>query len=172
LCAFLYQSEPMHPLLEMVTGPVTESRPFPVRRLDPTCRLRGWRTLAGEVDRLRKELAARGDEPILATNSWSLPGELGIYCAGHPQAYSIGVMQGDRHSQYDFWTNPIDQPDAFVGRTFLVVGGILDPVKGAFDRVEPAIRVTHRAGGRPVAGWVVQVCHGFRGFREKPKSSH
>jgi hypothetical protein len=77
-------------------------------------------------------------------------------------------MQGDRHSQYDFWTNPIDQKEAFVGRTFLVVGGILEPVKSAFEHVGPAIRVTHSTGGRPVAGWVVQVCRGFRGFPEKP----
>jgi hypothetical protein len=143
-----------------------------VRRFDPTCRLRGWRTLAAEVDRLRKELSAQGDDPVLATNSWSLPGELGIYCAGHPQAYSIGLMQGDRHSQYDFWTNPIDQREAFRGRTFLIVGGILDPVRSAFEHVGPAIQVTHRTGGRPVAGWVVYVCHGFRGFAEKPKGSH
>jgi 4-amino-4-deoxy-L-arabinose transferase-like glycosyltransferase len=172
VCAFLYHSETLHPLIEQVTGPVRDSEPFPVRRFDPTCRLRGWRTLAAEVDRLREELSAKGEEPVLATNSWSLPGELGIYCAGHPQAYSIGLMQGDRHSQYDFWTNPIDQPEAFVGRTFLVVGGILEPIKSGFEHIEPAVRVTHTTGGRPVAGWVVYVCRGFRGFREKPRCGH
>jgi 4-amino-4-deoxy-L-arabinose transferase-like glycosyltransferase len=172
LSACLYDSEPIHPLLEQVSGPVTAAQPFPVRRFDPTCRLRGWRTLAAEVDRLRNELSAQGDEPVLATNNWSLPGELGVYCAGHPQAYSIGLMQGDRHSQYDFWANPIDQPDAFVGRTFLVVGGVFDPVRSAFEHIEPAIRVTHRTGGRPVAGWEVHVCRGFRGFVNKPRGSH
>jgi 4-amino-4-deoxy-L-arabinose transferase-like glycosyltransferase len=170
-CAFLYNSESIHPLLEEITGPDSFSRPFPVRRFDPTCRLRGWRTtLAAEIDRLREELSAQGDEPVLASDSWSLPGELGIYCAGHPQAYTIGLMQGDRHSQYDFWTNPIDHPEAFLGRTFLIVGGIHDPVRSAFEHVEPAIRVTHRTAGRPVAGWVVYICHGFRGFAAKPQS--
>jgi 4-amino-4-deoxy-L-arabinose transferase-like glycosyltransferase len=172
LTAFLYQSEMIHPLIERITGPVTEARPFPVRQFDPTCRLRGWRTLAAEVDRLRQELSARGEEPVLAGNGWNVPGELGVYCAGHPPVYSIGLMQGDRHSQYDFWTNPIDQPEKFKGRTFLVVGGILEPVRVAFDNVEPAIRITHLTGGRPIAGWVVHVCRGFKGFAKKPEANH
>jgi hypothetical protein len=130
--------------------------------------LRGWQTLAREVDRLREELAAQGADPVLAAYSWSVPGELGVYCAGHPQAYSIGLMQGDRHSQYDYWLNPIDNPQGFQGRPFLIVGGLKQQVRKAFTSVEGPVLVRHLANGRPVAGWEIYICRGFLGFAEKP----
>src|SRR5439155_25254108 len=37
------------PLLLRLSGPPTAERPLPLRRFDPTCRLRGLRMLAGEV---------------------------------------------------------------------------------------------------------------------------
>jgi hypothetical protein len=77
-------------------------------------------------------------------------------------------MQGDRHSQYDFWSNPIDDPEELLGRTFLVVGPVHEPVRRAFEHVEKPLRVTHRVNGRPVAGWEVFICRGFKGFAEKP----
>jgi 4-amino-4-deoxy-L-arabinose transferase-like glycosyltransferase len=165
----IHSSEHIHPLLGDLVGPETDSRPYPIRQLDPTCRLRGWRTLAAALDRQRARLVEAGEEePVLAAVSWSLPGEIGVYCAGGPQAYSLGLMQGDRHSQYDYWTNPIDQPQEFLGRTFLVVGVPQPPVVRAFERIDRAIRVTHRVNGRPVAGWHIFVCRGFKGFAEKP----
>ncbi len=127
--------------------------------------------LAAQIDRMREDLAAQGMEPILATYSWSVPGELGVYCAGHPQAYSVGLMQGDRHSQYDYWTNPLDEPDAFRGRTFVIVGHIRESVRSAFGSIEPAVQVTHYANGRPLAGWEVNVCHDFKGFSRPPPNT-
>ncbi len=164
----MHHSEWVHPLAAPWVGLPTSSNPFPLRRFDPTCRLRGWRTLAGKVDALRRTLAEQGQDPVLAAYNWSLPGELGVYCAGHPQAYSIGLLQGDRHSQYDYWTNPIDDPGPFLGRSFLVVGGIRAPLAEAFETVEGPFLVTHREGGRPLARWGVYVCHNFRGFRSVP----
>src|SRR5206468_2344014 len=69
----------VQPLLARLTGPATVSNPLPLRRLDPTCRLKGWRTLAAEVDRVRAELSEQGQEPILAGVSWNLPGMIGFY---------------------------------------------------------------------------------------------
>jgi hypothetical protein len=166
--AVIHHSEHIHPLLANLVGPETDSRPYPIRQLDPTCRLRGWRTLAVALDRHRARLAAMGEEPVLAAMSWSVPGEIGAHCAGRPQAYTLGLMQGDRHSQYDFWTNPIDHPQEFIGRTFLLVGIPQEQVARAFERIDTPIRVTHRVNGRPVAGWHIFVCHGFKGFAEKP----
>jgi hypothetical protein len=168
ITAVAHHSERIHPFLERVSGPPTKIRPYPVRQFDPTCRLRGWRTLAREIDCLREKLSKQGEEPVVAAYSWSVPGELGVYCAGHPQAYSIGLIQGDRHSQYDYWTNPIDQPEQFLGRSFVIVGEIAAPVRQAFDHVEAPKQVTHYEKGRPVAGWDVFVCHGFRGFKSRP----
>src|SRR5262249_50007643 len=151
-----------------VSGEPTEDQPFPVRRFDPTCRLRGWRTLAAKVDEVRRDLrASEKQEPILAGSGWSLPGEVGVYCVCKRSVYSVGLMQGDRHSQYDFWPGPIDNPEAFRGRTFIIVGGVGPKVRQAFRKVEGPIPALHEEDGRPVAGWTIHVCRGFQGFDPK-----
>jgi hypothetical protein len=162
----MHRSDWLYPVLTRVAGRPTPGDPLPLRRLDPTCRLRGWRrALAEEVDRVRARLAEEdGDEPVLAGGSWNIPGELGLYCAGHPQAYSLGLLCGERHSQYDLWPGPLGQPDAFRGRTFLVVGTLTGEMASGFTRVEPARAVVYTEKGQPVAAWWLTVCHGFRGF--------
>jgi hypothetical protein len=147
-----------------LAGPPTDSNLMPMRRVDPTCRLRGWHYLGSEIDRLRDELRAAGEDPIVAGTNWSLPGELGVYCSGHPQAYSIGLEQGDRHSQYDLWPGPANQPELFQGRTFLIVGAIDPRVASAFDRVEPMRLVEYFEGPHKIAIWGITVAHGFHQF--------
>jgi hypothetical protein len=167
LTVAVHESRWLHPLLDTMAGPPTHTQPIPLRRIDPTCRLRGWRTLAAEVDRLRGQLRAEGGEPVLAGSGWNLPGEIGFYCDGQPQVYSLGLALGDRHSQYDLWRpNPVDDPDAFLGRTFIIVGGSRESLSAAFDSVDEPRKVTHHEGGRPVARWTVLVGRGYRGFRE------
>src|SRR5262249_17345914 len=46
----IHHSALARPLLEPFCEAPTPLCPTPMRRLDPTCRLKGWRTLAGEVD--------------------------------------------------------------------------------------------------------------------------
>src|SRR5262249_40485249 len=105
LSFLLHASALAHPLLAPLAGPVTLEQPFPFLRLDPTCRLRGGRTRAAEVDRLRRQ---QEREPVLTATGWSLPGLVGFYCDDHPTCYSIAPAFGDRRSQYDFWRpNPI-----------------------------------------------------------------
>jgi hypothetical protein len=153
------------PVLLSISGPPSQSRPFPLRRFDPTCRLRGWRTLAAEVDRISEALRASGTEPVIAGTNWTLPGMLGVYCTGHPTVYSLGLPSGDRHSQYDYWRpNPVHDPDQFLGRTFVIVGGLSPDVARAFSAVETSREVVYAEGGHAVAAWCVTVCHGFRGF--------
>ncbi|MFM7150467.1 MAG: glycosyltransferase family 39 protein [Gemmataceae bacterium] len=165
ITSVLHRTQAIHPIMESVVGSSTGNRPFPLRQIDPTCRLRGWRHLASEVDTLRQQLLREeGVEPVLAGVSWALPGELGVYCSGHPQAYNIGLVQGDRHSQYDFWTNPVDHPETFMERTFLIVGPIAPSVEKGFRKVDPAIHVMYRENGRPISGWTLHICRGFKGF--------
>jgi hypothetical protein len=145
------------PLIVHVAGPGNSGL---IRRIDPTCRLRGWHYLAAEVDRIRAEF----DEPVLAASWWIYPGEIGFYCQGHPQVYSIGLALGDRHSQYDVWhPNPIDEPDLFAG-TFVVVGATRQQLLRAFDRVEETHWVIYSEHGLEIARWPVTIGHGFLGF--------
>ncbi len=164
LTLFVHCSALAHPVLVPLAGPATAEQPFPLRRLDPTLRLRGWRQLAMEVDAARAELRGRGIEPVLAGSGWSLPGLLGFYCEGHPVVYSLGPALGDRRSQYDFWRpNPIEDQSDFHGRTFILVSTTPPDLQGAFQRVEVRY-VDYSEDGRPVAGWVILICHNFRGF--------
>jgi 4-amino-4-deoxy-L-arabinose transferase-like glycosyltransferase len=166
---FVHGSHRLYPALARLAGPPRRPHDFPLRRLDPTCRLRGWRVLAAEVDRVRAWLRTReGREPVLAGAGWILPGELGAYCDGHPQAYSIGAVVGERHSQYDLWPNPVRDGEQFRGRTFIVVGGMTEEMKAGFDWVGPTWFVTHRVAGEPVTGWFLTVCGGFRGHFPTP----
>jgi hypothetical protein len=170
LTLLVHRTDLAQPVLLRLSGPATEQRPLPLRRFDPTCRLRGWRFLAAEVDRLRAELAAAGDELVLAGTAWGLPGELGFYCEGHPTVYSFGLALGDRRSQYDVWRpNPVLDPEEFAGRTVLVVGDCPLTLRQAFAQVELPRAVTYAERGQPVATWFVTVCRGFRGFPSLPE---
>ena len=138
---------------------------MPIRRFDPTCRLKGWKYLAGHVDAVRAELAAEGVDALVAGLSWNLPGQLGLSCEGHPAVYSFGPAFGDRHSQYDVWhPNPVADAQAFVGRTFVYVGVGAPPLWDAFEKIEGPRRVVYREGSDAVAVWDVWVCRGYRGF--------
>jgi hypothetical protein len=165
-----HHSEWVQPLLVKLSGPPTAERPMPRRRFDPTCRLRGWRTLVAEVNRLREELRAQGIEPALAADSWTLPGEIGFYSPDHPAVYSFGLALGDRRSQYDLWRpNPVLDPENFRGKTFIVVGTPSPRLKQAFEHLAPSRIVVHSEQGQPVAAWTITVCHGFRGFPDLDK---
>lgn len=154
------------PVLTRISGPASAERPFPMRRFDPTCRLRGWRHLAAEVDRIRAELHNQGIEPILAGYTWSLPGEISFYCADHPEVYSLGRAMNERYSQYDLWRpNPVSDPDAFRGQTFLVVGIPCQPLFDAFEDTRTRHLVTYQEAGQPIAQWQIIICRGFKGFK-------
>jgi hypothetical protein len=164
----VHDSRPFHAVLLSITGPATQERPMPLRRIDPTCRLRGWQALARRVDEHRTRLRAEGHDVVLTGTTWNLPGELGFYCEGRPQAYSIGLANGDRHSQYDLWhPNPIDDPGAFAGKTFLIVGDVHPEAQRAFAAPLHRERFEHREGKHVVAAWTISVFPGFRGFPEE-----
>jgi hypothetical protein len=175
LTLVMHRSEIAYPVLAQLTGPPTETQQVPMRRLDPTCRLRGWRQLAGCVEQHIHKLRQRGIEPVLVTQNWTVPGELSFYLPDHPQVYSVGLALGNRHSQYDFWRpNPIHDPQVFLGRTFIFVGypNLLTD-RGAFSQVETITPVEHVEQGHVVATWHVSVLHGFQGFPDaEPNASY
>jgi hypothetical protein len=165
LTLLVHHSEWTYPMVGRLMASPGEGTALPLRRFDPTCRLRGWRTLGPAVDEVCERLRAEGTEPVLAGTSWALPGEIGFYCAGHPAVYSVGPVLGDRRSQYDLWRpNPVDDPDQFRGKTFVIVGGAVADFGGAFESADAPRLVTHYERGQPVASWAVTVCRGFCGF--------
>jgi hypothetical protein len=171
LTGFIHYSDRLYPLMTRFMRPPKEESDFPIRRLDPTCRLRGWRDLGAQVDLLRALVRQEeGQDPVLAGSTWSLPGELGVYCNGHPQAYSVGLVSGDRHSQYDLWPNPVHDGGQFRGRTFILIGGLNEAIEAGFQQVGPTMFLRHFERGQPVTGWFLTVCRGFRGqFPSQPE---
>ena len=161
---FMHHSEMVRPVMARVAGPATAANPFPLRRFDPTCRLRGWHFLAAVVDELRHELRAGGGDPVLAGPTWSMPGELGFYCEGHPQAYTLGLVAYDRHSQYDLWPNPLRDGAQFVGQTFILVGDVDGRVLAGFEHTDPPRVITYTEGGKPIATWTITVGRGYKGY--------
>ncbi len=163
--AMIHEPIPLQSMLLQLAGPATPRQPMPIRRIDPTSRLRGWRHLAVEVDRTRALLKSRGIEPIVATERWTQASELAFYCDGHPAVYCMGVPLGDRVSQFDLWRpNPVADAAVFEGRTFLLVGLDLHRLRPAFDSFDINRTVQYEEGGSQVAAWEIVVAHGFRGW--------
>jgi hypothetical protein len=106
-----------------------------------------------------------GSDVVLAGTSWTLPGELGFYCDGHPTVYSVGLAVGDRHSQYDLWRpNPCDDGEQFIGKNMIIVGDLGPALRDYFDRQDPPRTVVYYEHGEPVAEWKITVSYGLRGF--------
>jgi Dolichyl-phosphate-mannose-protein mannosyltransferase len=149
--------------------PETPTDPMPLRRFDPAARLKGHHFLASELDQIRRTIRdMEGDDAVLAGLRWDVPGLLGFYTEGHPHAYSFGLVLGlDRHSQYDLWhPNPTDDPEAFRGRTFIIVAGgdATGALAPAFASVQRADDVVYREHDRALANWFIFVCRGYKGF--------
>ncbi|HQR42238.1 MAG TPA: glycosyltransferase family 39 protein, partial [Gemmatales bacterium] len=124
------------------------------RRWDPTCRLKGWDTLADAVDGLRsKEPAA-----LLLGSNYSYTAALAFHLKGQPTVYSLGPVGGSRHSQYDLWRpNPLHDPEQFVGRDAIIVGDITPQIRAAFEVVEKSQVVKATQLGLVIAEWNVTV---------------
>ncbi len=157
------------PILLRIAGPATAKHPMPIRRIDPTARLRGWRHLGAEVDRVRAMLP----NAVIAGERWTIASEVAFYSSGHPEVFCIGLAVGDRHSQYDLWRpNPIADAEVFRGRSFILVNVESTKVEDAFDRLETVQRVEYRENGALIASWTIQVAHGFRGFAKNGNRSY
>jgi hypothetical protein len=163
--SLMHQPTMLQPIFLRIAGPATVKEPTPIRRIDPTCRLRGWRHLAADVDRICESLRDRNIEPIIAGERWTLSGELAFHCDRQPTVYCVGQAFNDRESQYDLWRpNPVADIEQFRGRTFVVVGLDLERLRPAFEAFEPIRTSVYREQGTAIATWSIAVGHGFRGW--------
>ncbi len=153
----------LHPALAPWAGEPTTLRPHPLRRFDPTTRLRGWAQLGGAVRQTVAQLRQQGEDPILVGTNYSIASELAFHTG--LEVYSLGRVFGDRHTQYDLWRpNPVADPGKFLGRTFLIVDTGEPDLIPYFDDMDVTTRVDHAPQGYPLAGWKLHTCRGFRGY--------
>ena len=161
IVVLLHASPVVQPLLAGIMPVPNDGNPTPIRRIDPTCRLLGWRELTKVIDEIRE----KNPGIVLAAHRWSSVGLIGFYCSGQPQVECLGAALGDRHSQYDLWPNPVKSPGTFLGKDFVIVDALPDSLKNAFTTVELPTQITgHGPTGVPVARWSVVVARGFKGF--------
>lgn len=165
LVVVLLHATPMvQPLLAGMMPPPGDTNQTPIRRIDPTCRLLGWKELARAVDRAREQTPGA----VVAAHRWSSVGLLGFYCQDQPRVECLGAALGDRHSQYDLWPNPVKVPGPHLGRDFVVVDASPDSIRSAFESVgAPVIITGHGPTGVPVARWSIVVARGFKGFERQ-----
>ncbi|MFO0937032.1 MAG: glycosyltransferase family 39 protein [Gemmataceae bacterium] len=163
----------INPIVKNITArfvdPSSERAKAPLRIWDVSCRLRGWKDLARQIDQIRAEIAEKeGREPLLATDRWNKAGEFGFYCQGNPRVSCFGRAVGDRYSQYDLWRpNPIDDAQEYRGRTFVIIGEPKAEYRDAFDRyVETEMKtLEYREDGELVTWMYVTIGQGFKGFK-------
>jgi 4-amino-4-deoxy-L-arabinose transferase-like glycosyltransferase len=154
-------------------GLTTKAPPWnltPIRQYDPAARLRGWAVLGQAVGDVLAAERRAGRDPFIMTDDYQVASEIAFYCPGEPVVYSVQSVLGDRLSQYDLWTNPIDDPAAFVGRPCIYVGTLRPPLTAA-DHAPAALQdvarvttVEYFLGSQPVQIWPVFRARSFAGF--------
>lgn len=125
------------------------------RKWDATCRLKGWQTLADEVELIRKQ---KTGPMLLFGSTWSYTGALAFHLPDQPDVYCLGPVTGSRYSQYDFWRpNPLHDPESYLGQDAIIVGDLSDQVKAAFESIEPKRLVQAKHHGMVIAEWNVTI---------------
>ena len=94
-------------VIVVLTPVVMGLTPLAGTRLDPTVRLRGWRTLGVEVDRKLRDFPSPNQTLIVATTDRSPVSELAFYLAQRPRVY-LWNSHPQPLSQHDVWGGPRD----------------------------------------------------------------
>jgi dolichyl-phosphate-mannose-protein mannosyltransferase len=165
---------------------------IPFWRTDPSDRLRGWKTMTAELERIRNEQEAKlGEKLFLIADERHRASEISFYLKdkrvegpGHPPVYIVESQ--DLVNQFSFWPRydqfvdapprPGQSPDEtfteqkgvnlFVGRSALLIRnyakGPSHNVRAAFESVEPIGTIELRRFGEHVRDWQVFLCRHYR----------
>jgi hypothetical protein len=160
--------------------------------IDPTKRLRGWRTAAHRLEALRAAFEQQSGQPaFLIASSYGVASDLGFYLEekrlfgpGHPPIYFPESQQIE--NQFSFWprydefiTVPPDQLakgsyfteemgiNPFHGRNALYITDRAEErppssVKGGFERTEMIACIDQTRRGLPLRQWRVFACYNYR----------
>jgi undecaprenyl-diphosphatase len=134
------------------------------RKWDPTARLRGWKALAGEVDRVRDGMPG---PYFIFSDTYQISAELAFYLKGHPVTYA---ETGSRRSQYDFWPGyyGLKRQNAL----FVTIGNSMpENLVRAFKRFEVRRVTVYDRGFVPLRQYSIFLCYGFKGMEPPKKES-
>lgn len=161
-------------------------------RSDPSDRLRGWKSMVVEVERIRNEEEAKlGEKLFLIADERHRASEIAFYLKdkrlegpGHPPCYIIESQ--DLLNQFSFWPRydqfveapqtPTPSPDEsyteqkgvnlFVGRSALLIRNYAKApshnIRVGFESVEPVGTIALYRFGEHVRSWQVFLCHHYK----------
>jgi 4-amino-4-deoxy-L-arabinose transferase-like glycosyltransferase len=161
-------------------------------RSDPSDRLRGWKPLVSEVERIRNDLESKlGEKLFLIGDERHRASEISFYLKdkrfegpGHPPCYLVESQ--DLVNEFSFWprydqfvdapTKANQAPDEvfteqkgenpFVGRSALLIRNFAKKpphnIRAAFESTEPVGTLELRRFGRHVRYWQIFLCRHYR----------
>ncbi|MBF0566743.1 MAG: glycosyltransferase family 39 protein [Nitrospirae bacterium] len=142
--------------------------------VDPSAKLRGWKTLGDKVTSIYDELRTRG-QVFIFSDKYQLTGLLAFYVKDHPITYSINL--GRRMNEYDMWPgindvfHTVGQNPAHPVRTFgiFVTDGdsALSPiVASAFDGCDKQL-VNTTEHDKLLRQTTIFICYNFKELHDK-----
>ena len=161
-------------------------------RSDPSDRLRGWKAMSAEVERIRNDLEAKlGEKLFLIADERHRASEISFYLRdkrvegpGHPPVYIIESQ--DLINEFSFWPRYdqfVESPakpgrsadeafteqkgeNLFVGRSALLIRNYAKKpphnIRAAFESTEPVGTIELRRFGEHVRYWQVFLCRHYR----------
>jgi undecaprenyl-diphosphatase len=130
---------------------------------DPLARLKGWRTLARAVERLRQQ---RPNTPFVLSDRYQISSELAFYLDGQPHTYNVNL--GRRLNQYDLW----DGLPSLVGHDAVYVQPdsieLPQALHASFHRCDEGTPVIIEELGRELKRFYLFQCEGFSGVSPRP----
>ena len=161
-------------------------------RSDPSDRLRGWKSLTAEVERIRNEQEAKlGEKLFMIADERHRASEMAFYLKdkrlegpGHPPVYLIESQ--DLINQFSFWPRYdqfVDAPakpgksadetfteqkgvNLFVGRSALLIRNYAKKphhnIRAAFESTEPVGTLELKRFGHHVRYWQIFLCRHYR----------
>lgn len=135
-------------------------------KLDPSARLRGWKALAAEVDRLAASLEKQNAPFFILSDSYQVSSELAFYMKGQPATYCANL--GRRMNQFDLWPGFHDKRHQ--NSVFVKIGDSEMPEEliNAFARNEKHLFVAYEKGGtKALRQYSIFLCYDFQGMEKK-----
>jgi len=179
----MHHTEWFFPMFARWVPASTKGLPAPLRRIDPTCRMRGHKQLAEEVAKRVSALQAEGASPFVLTPTYALTSTLSFYLPGQPETYCLSWNYGMTArpvNQHDLWhPNPRHEQATFRGRPAIIVDDSNMPPnfanhmieKGVFGQLVSIDRIFVREQGVVVGTWDIAICReykGLSGYKQNP----
>lgn len=103
----------------------------------PVTRFMGADKMAAHVERMLKDLEARGEKPFVVSQFYGRSSQMAFYLSGHPTVYCSGSLMGGRKNQYDMWPQTSLADASLAGRAAVLLGDATQDWSWGFKSVTP-----------------------------------